>query len=443
MSALVNYSWRLFPGYVDWLFSFLDPHHIGDAIAAFTVLASGSNLFFWAMVYFVVRYQLPTPLAWLTWLIRPQVYSSPSLGPFDDAEPLVSVIIAGRNPGEDIVPCIRSVLESDYRNVEVIFADDYSTDNTVVLARQFERTGRVRVFANGMHSGKQVNLNLALMLARGEFVFQLDSDSQLEKDTLHKLLPYFQNPQVGAVCPSIHVRNYKDTLLTRFQRIEYMLMFTLVQMWRAPLGAIVIISGMGGMFRTRALRELGGYDPGLGEDTDITLRLRKAGWQIQFALEGRIKTTVPRTLRRLLRQRSRWTRNMVKIRLRKHRDLGSFRYGVKEALIYYENVLNRTLIPEFAFMAALSARLLHGSEAPQVIAGLYWLTTIMLFVKCLIASDVGGEPTLSEFWLIFFYPLYRLPIFLTQVIQIWRELLHIKPWHPYVPKHIWSQIPHR
>ena len=443
MTALADFFSRLLPGYLNWFFSFLDPRHIGDALAAVTALANGSNLFFWTFVYIVVRYQIPTPLTWLIYLIRPQAFKSPPLDQFAGAEPLVSVIIAGRNPGDHIVDCIRSALECDYRNLEVIYADDYSTDNSVALARQLERTGRVRVFASERHSGKQVNLNIALMLARGEFIFQLDSDSQLEKDTLHKLLPYFQDPQVGAVCPTIHVRNYKDSLLARFQRIEYMLMFTLVPVWRAPIGAITIISGMGGMFRARTFSELGGYDPGLGEDTDITLRLRKAGWRIQFALEARITTGVPVTLRHLLRQRARWTRNMVKIRLRKHRDLGTFRYGVKEALVYYENVLNRTLIPECFFIAALSARLLHGSEGPVIIGGLYWFTTIMLVVKCLIALDVGGEPTLREFWLIFLYPLYRIPIFLTQVIQIWREVLHIKPWHPYVPKHIWNQIPHR
>jgi len=351
-------------GYLGWFVFFFDPHHLGDGIAAFVALAHGSNVFFWILAYIVVRYQLPPLLVWLVHLFRPHAYDSPPLGAFAGAQPLVSVIIAGRNPGSAIATCIESVLRSEYRNLEIIYADDYSTDDSVALARRFERTGVVRVFASDPHLGKQLNLNLGLALARGEFVFQLDADSQIEPDTIHKMLPYFHDPRVGAVSPSIRPRNAADSLLTRFQCIEYALMFTLVQLWRAPLGAIVIVPGMGGMFRTSALRALGGYDPGLGEDTDITLRLRKARWRLAFALEGRISTNVPQALGHLVSQRSRWTRNMVKIRLRKHRDLATFRYGVKEALIYYENVLNRTFITEITFFVALSARIFHGSESP-------------------------------------------------------------------------------
>lgn len=434
---------QLFSGYADWFFFFFDPYHIGEGLGAVATLAHGSNLFFWTLVYIIVRYEFPEPIVWLVHAIRPHVYDTPPAGRFAGAEPLVSVIIAGRNPGRAILSCIQSALEGNYRNVEVIYSDDYSTDDSVALARTFERSGRVRVFENTAHLGKQINLNIALTMARGEFIYQLDSDSQLEKDTIRKMLPYFNDGRVGAVCSRIRPSNVSATILTRFQSIEYALMFGMVQLWRAPLGAIVIVPGMGGMFRTAALRALGGYDPGLGEDTDITLRLRKAGWRLAFALQAGITTTVPTTLARLLNQRARWSRNMVKIRLRKHRDLATFRYGAKEALVYDENVLNRTLIPELTFVLLLFARFVNGSDAPQIVAGLYWFTTFMLAVKCLIANDLSGQPRFGVFWLILFYPLYRLPIWLTQVVQILRELLHIKPYHPYVPRRVWNQIPHR
>jgi hypothetical protein len=53
-----------------------------------------------------------------------------------------------------------------------------------------------------------------------------------------------------------------------------------------------------------------------------------------------------------------------------------------------------------------------------------------------------GEPAVRTLWLVPFYILYRVPLLLVQVTQVTRELLRIKPWHPYVPRRIWDQIPH-
>ena len=262
--------------YANWFFSFFDPYHIDSAFGAVGSLADSSSIIFWVLVYTLVRYTVPDIAVWLVYLVRPRAYDPPQLKRYAGFEPLVSVVIAGRNPGRSLVASIRSVLNCDYKNVEVIFADDFSTDNTVALARTFERTGRVRVFANANHSGKPVNLNYALNFARGEFIFVLDSDTQIFPDTISNMLPYFEDPRVGAVCASIYVRNGTKSIMTMFQRIEYMMTYTLNQLWRDRLNLITIVCGMGGMFRGTALRGLGGFDTGLGDDTDLTIRLRKA-----------------------------------------------------------------------------------------------------------------------------------------------------------------------
>jgi cellulose synthase/poly-beta-1,6-N-acetylglucosamine synthase-like glycosyltransferase len=428
--------------YFTWLFSFFDPSHLVEGLTTLVQLVGSSSLLFWSFVYTVVRYTLPDVLVWLVHVVRPQTFQSPPLRKYAHAEPLVSFVIAGRNPGQSIVSCIQSVLNCDYKNVEIIFADDRSTDNSVALARTFERTGKVRVFANANHSGKPANLNLALNFVRGEFIFVLDSDTQIFHDTCAKMLAYFEDPSVGGVAASIYVRNGPASIITRFQRIEYMLTYTLTQLWRDSLGIIAIVPGMGAMFRATAMKSLGGFDMGLGDDTDLTLRLRKAGWRLREALEGRISTDVPVTLSHLMRQRARWTRNMVKMRLRKHRDMGSFRFGFANGFLFYENVVNRTVRPLAIVALALYAHLYKGADVPFIIGFLYWFTTVELLIKVLIARDMTAEPPLSQVWLVPFYILYRIPLLINQVTQVTRELLYIKTWHPYVPKRIWKQTPH-
>jgi cellulose synthase/poly-beta-1,6-N-acetylglucosamine synthase-like glycosyltransferase len=256
------------------------------------------------------------------------------------------------------------------------------------------------------------------------------------------MLPFFEDQQVGAVAASIFVQNGTASLITRFQRIEYMLTYTLTQIWRDRLGIIAIVPGMGAMFRASAVKGMGGFDMGLGDDTDLTLRLRKERWRLRMALRGRIATDVPVTLSHLMRQRSRWTRNMVKMRLRKHRDMATLRFGFANTFLFYENIVNRSIRPIVIVSLAIYAHVIRGADVPFLIGFLYWFTTLELLVKVLIARDMTTEPTLRQLWLVPFYIFYRVPLLINQVTQVLRELLFIKPWHPYVPKRIWKETPH-
>lgn len=429
--------------YFHWLVSPLNPYSVVEAFGKFGELFHSSNLLFWVLILTLLRYHVPDILVYIAYLRNRRTFEPPPLRKYAGAPPLVSFIIAGRNPGYSIVKCIRSVLDCDYKNVEIIFADDCSTDDSVALARSFEHTGKVRVVANQNHSGKPANLNLALMFVRGEYTFVLDGDTQIFHDTVDNMLPYFEDPSVGGISPSILVRNHDATWLTRFQDIEYVLTYTLAQLWRDRLDMIAILSGMGTMFRTAALRALGGYDMGLGDDTDMTIRLRKTHWKLHTSLRARISTDVPENLRHLVRQRSRWTRNMVKMRLRKHRDLGTFRYGFTNGITFWEQVLNRAVHPYFIIGLAIWVHLVEGNSTPVIVGGLFWFTTAALALKFWIGHDMTrGNPKLHNFWLVPFYILYRIPLLLVQVTQVTRELLKIKPWHPYVPKRIWNSIPH-
>ena len=280
------------------------------------------------------------------------------------------------------------------------------------------------------------------MLARGEFLFVLDADAEVSPGSFDAMLAEFQDPFVGSVSANILVRNGSQSLITRFQDIEYALSQAIAQVWRSKAGFMTIAPGAATMFRAAALRGIGGYDTGLGDDTDVTIRLRKSGWRLKFAVEASVRTDEPATMRHLVRQRSRWTRNMVKVRFKKHRDLGTFRFGFKNALIFYEILFSRILLPFTTMSLLIFAVFVRMQARPDVITGLYWFTTLMLLFKMLVARDISGAPPLTRLLLVPLYPFYRLPIRITEIVQIARELLRIRPWHPYVPRHIWEQIPH-
>jgi glycosyltransferase involved in cell wall biosynthesis len=92
-------------------------------------------------------------------------------------QPLVSVLMTAYNRSRFIPDAIRSVLASTMPDFELVIVDDASTDDTVAVARSFERSDpRIRVHVNERNLGDYANRNRAASLARGRYLKYLDSD---------------------------------------------------------------------------------------------------------------------------------------------------------------------------------------------------------------------------------------------------------------------------
>lgn len=429
-------------GFIAYILAPLNLVNISGASHVLGELLTSANPVFWFLVLVLMRFALPDILLWLTYLYFPHAMDVPE-GTGKPANPLVSVIIAGRNEGESIEKMIQSTLQCGYHNLEIIFVDDHSSDDSVARARKWEKTGRVRVFEARNHNGKPGSLNIGLTLARGDFIFVPDADCELQPGIIQHLLAPFADARVGAVTANLRVRNATRNWVTSFQECEYAMNVSLSRLWRAPLNFLSILPGAGSMFRAVAMRQLGGYDSGLGDDTDLTLRLRKQGWKLRFALNAIVWTDVPDHYGWLLHQRSRWTRNMVKIRLHKQSDLFHFwRFGIVNAIVFTDILVFRVVIPFLALWSVFYYVMTDPFSTPALLTVIYWMTTFFLFIKMLIAHDIASTPRLKMLWLAPLYPFYRFPIHMVELLSMLREFLRIRLWHPYVPERIWARIPH-
>ena len=353
-------------GFFHYFTSALDPMSNLGFSRAFSELMSSEVLSWWLLfVLPFARVELPAIICWLVYLVKPAAIRPPlPIRPGRTEEPLVSVVIAGRNESATIGQCIRGALLCGYSNLEVIFVDDYSDDDSVAIARRAalsvtrsrQDADRVRIFPSPRRNGKPSSLNIGIRMARGEFIAITDADSGIQYGAMqHWLLP-FADPRVGAVSANIRVLNSTAGLLTRLQEIEYALKFTLGRFVVARMNLLNIVSGMGGLFRAEILHRLGGFDTGLGDDTDMTTNIRKQRWKLDFSFDAVVWTTVPVTRDHLWRQRMRWRRNMIKIRVSKHRDqfvLG--RYGFANALLAVQLLLGRMLLPAVVLIGLLLA----------------------------------------------------------------------------------------
>lgn len=102
---------------------------------------------------------------------------------------LVSVIIPTFNREALLNETLQSVFEQDYHPIEIIVADDGSTDGTLaMLNRQAPPRGVTLHVSAGEHGGAAVARNRGAQLSRGEYVMFLDSDDLLEPRALATLI---------------------------------------------------------------------------------------------------------------------------------------------------------------------------------------------------------------------------------------------------------------
>ena len=97
-----------------------------------------------------------------------------------------------------------------------------------------------------------------------------------------------------------------------------------------------------------------------------------------------------------------------------------------------------------AIMAALLWAISRNGplQSPEILTTLYWIVVFYLLVAMLIAREIAGSPTPRNFWLTPIFPFYMLFIVgLAQMYAEVTELLRIGAKHPYVPDHIWEEIP--
>src|SRR5271166_3932927 len=401
----------LMSGFVHYWLSTLDPLSNAGFSLAFPKLMITPLPHWWLLAVLPFVFMVfPSVAVWIVYVMKPSSIRPPLPAVPDQALPFVSVVIAGRNESETIGECIRAALLCGYPNLEVVFVDDNSEDNTVAVARRAALTAtgsgrdgnRVRIFPSPRRNGKASSLNIGIRMARGEFIVIHDADSIIQYGAVqHWLLP-FTDPRVGGVAANIRVDNSTVNLLTRLQEVEYAMKFTLTKFFQSKIFVMDIISGMGGIFRGEIIRSLGGFDTGLGDDRDLSTMLLKQRFKLAFSNDAVVWTTVPETRHHLWRQRMRWRRNIIKIRVSKHRDMFLLgRYGFTNAIIAIQLAV-RLLVPVTLLIGLFWALYQRGLEgAPEVVLTFYWILVMFLLVRILVTRDVVSTPKLVNFPLIF------------------------------------------
>lgn len=233
----------------------------------------------------------------------------------------LSVVVAGHNEADAMQRCLRSLGEQTRRVDEIIVVNDGSTDGMRDMINAMRRAGQIDIaLSNQVRCGKAASCNMGFNLSSGHIIINLDADSSYDRDAIEKLVEPFADPAVGATTGAIGVRNFDHSAVTAWQTIEYLCSIALGKRVLEIFDIVACASGAFGAFRREAVEQIGIMASGPGEDFDMTMRLRRAGWKIRFAGGSWCFTDAPETLAALVRQRRRWDRDTIRIRMRRFRD---------------------------------------------------------------------------------------------------------------------------
>jgi len=306
--------------------------------------------------------------------------------------PLVSVIIAAYNEEKVIARTVRSLLASSHPHFEIIVVDDGSPDRTGGVVREcFGGEPRVRLFSQA-NGGKAKALNLGLRCAVGEIIVALDADTVFPPETVGALAQRFADPRVGAVAGNAKVGN-RVNLVTRWQALEYVTAQNLDRRAFAALNGITVVPGAVGAWRRSLIERVGGFaSDTLAEDQDLTLKVRRTGYRIEYADDAVAWTEAPDTVSALAKQRFRWSFGTLQC-MWKHRDaLLRPRYGAL-GLVTMPNVwIFQIFFPLIAplmdllFVWTLVAALLERLEHPHEYA-VTNLKRVMFYYALFLAAD--------------------------------------------------------
>lgn len=184
----------------------------------------------------------------------------------------IGCVIIGRNEGSRLQRCLASVQEFVPR---LVYVDSQSTDNSVENARA--ASAKVVELDMSIPFSAARARNAGLEFLKGahpdvRFVQFIDGDCELDANWLRSALSILEEQdRVAVVCGRRRERNPESSLYNRVCDLE----------WDTPIGAADACGG-DALMRVGALDDVGAYDPGFvaGEEPEMCLRLRKAGWTI-------------------------------------------------------------------------------------------------------------------------------------------------------------------
>lgn len=194
----------------------------------------------------------------------------------------------------------------------MIVIDDGSTDGSLALLKQMNENCKMTIL-EACHKGKADALNEGLKHVTTEYVLTVDSDTYLHPLAIRNIMKQLitSDEEVVATAGTFFVQNDKKNFVTKLQQWDYTLGIFGFKMYQGNYNATLVAQGAFSAYITKEVKEIGGWQPCVGEDIVLTWILLENGYKVNFAQDAIAFTQTPETWKDLFRQRKRWARGMI------------------------------------------------------------------------------------------------------------------------------------
>jgi GT2 family glycosyltransferase len=198
----------------------------------------------------------------------------------EEAKMRVTVAIPCYNGAAFVDKAIASILSQSHPADQIIVIDDGSTDNSAEIIARYP----VHLIRHETNKGLAAARNTAMAEAKGDILVFVDVDVIADPRLIEALLTGYTNPRIAGVGGQGIEANV-HSLADRWRRAHAQ------QSHGNKPKYVDFLHGLCMSFRLECLREIGGFDPTFrtnAEDVDVSLRLKKAGYQLYYQPDAKV-----------------------------------------------------------------------------------------------------------------------------------------------------------
>ena len=197
-------------------------------------------------------------------------------------DPLVTVICTCYNHAPYVEKSLNSVINQDYKNIELIIVDNASQDNSVaVIENWLQKYPSILFIKNAINIGNNKSFNQAIALSKGSYLIDLAADDVLTKEGItHQIDTFLKNPNAGLVFGNATIIDENDSLLHYHFPVDINLKIIDTSIFNTNYESILkggnCMCSVSGMYKRTVFEELKGYDENLAyEDLDLWIRFSR------------------------------------------------------------------------------------------------------------------------------------------------------------------------
>ena len=217
--------------------------------------------------------------------------------------PTVSIVIPVLDRAGELQRCLASIGSIDYpkEKLQVIVVDDGSCDDSAAVARSM---GALVVSSGGTRRGPAAARNVGAAQASGELLAFIDSDCSASAGWLADLVPLFRDGQTAAVGGRVDGM-CSASAVDRYEAVMSSLSLGSRERFGNSGDDTFYLPSCNLLVRRQVFLSVGGFESSMhvGEDVDLTWRMRDAGWTIAYLPSGSILHEHRSTLKSFMSRR--------------------------------------------------------------------------------------------------------------------------------------------